>query len=204
MNAEMPNQPEPFAQELLDRLVDDELDIEARRRLLTELDRQPGGWRRCALSFLEAQAWQRHVQRTLNDPRRLPETEIAARQRAAWRRNLTGAAPWLATAACLVVGFYLGRDAHSWRQTDSRGAPQRWQGRVADVAGRTTSPDAVLLPDDWSPHSVLSPDLVRGFERLGARVRHQRGVVSAVRSDGSPVYVPYEDVEIVPARHGGY
>lgn len=42
---------------LLDRLVDGTLDLPAQRDLLTRLDQTPGGWRRCALAFLEAQAW---------------------------------------------------------------------------------------------------------------------------------------------------
>src|SRR5262245_23353512 len=54
----MESQPaEPIDQRLLDRLVDGELDAAGRRELLKALDDQPGGWRRCALAFLEAQAW---------------------------------------------------------------------------------------------------------------------------------------------------
>mgnify|MGYP007059380131 CR=1 FL=1 len=41
----------------IDRLVDNEIAEAARRALLVELDRRPQGWRRCALAFLEAQAW---------------------------------------------------------------------------------------------------------------------------------------------------
>jgi hypothetical protein len=40
-----------------DLLVDDELSEEERRDLLMSLEREPGGWRRCALAFLEAQSW---------------------------------------------------------------------------------------------------------------------------------------------------
>ena len=40
-----------------DRLVDDELSDTERRQLLASLDDEPGGWRCCALAFLEAQAW---------------------------------------------------------------------------------------------------------------------------------------------------
>ncbi len=42
-----------------DRLVDDELSDTERRQLLASLDDEPGGWRCCALAFLEAQAWRR-------------------------------------------------------------------------------------------------------------------------------------------------
>ncbi|MGD9126692.1 MAG: hypothetical protein PVH19_04865 [Planctomycetia bacterium] len=42
---------------IYDLLVDGELDDERRRTLLGSLDERPGGWRRCALAFLEAQSW---------------------------------------------------------------------------------------------------------------------------------------------------
>jgi hypothetical protein len=40
----------------LDRLVDGELSADEYRALVASLDEEPGGWRRCALAFLEAQA----------------------------------------------------------------------------------------------------------------------------------------------------
>ena len=42
---------------LLDRLVDGELADDERRELLLQLEKNPDGWRRCALAFLEAQTW---------------------------------------------------------------------------------------------------------------------------------------------------
>src|SRR5574340_373427 len=45
----------------LDQLVDDELGETERRDLLVKLDAEPDGWRRCALAFLEAQAWRRTI-----------------------------------------------------------------------------------------------------------------------------------------------
>lgn len=41
----------------LDRLVDGELTGDAYRACLKSLDEHPDGWKRCALAFLEAQAW---------------------------------------------------------------------------------------------------------------------------------------------------
>ncbi len=40
-----------------DRLVDGEATPAERRALLQQLDEQPDGWRRCALAFLQVQAW---------------------------------------------------------------------------------------------------------------------------------------------------
>lgn len=45
-----------------DRLVDGELTTDEYREMLTTLDEEPGGWRRCAMAFLEAQAWTWEIQ----------------------------------------------------------------------------------------------------------------------------------------------
>lgn len=45
----------------LDRLVDGELASDEYRALLATLDEEPDGWRRCAMAFLEAQAWRREL-----------------------------------------------------------------------------------------------------------------------------------------------
>ncbi len=44
-------------EKLLGRLVDGELSGEEYSRVVASLEEEPGGWRRCALGFLEAQAW---------------------------------------------------------------------------------------------------------------------------------------------------
>jgi hypothetical protein len=44
-----------------DRLVDGELSAEEYKVLLESLDDEPGGWRRCAMAFLEAQALRREL-----------------------------------------------------------------------------------------------------------------------------------------------
>ncbi len=53
---------------VLDRLVDGELGVDERRELLAALDDEPGGWRRCALAFLEAQAWRWQLGRMAGEP----------------------------------------------------------------------------------------------------------------------------------------
>ncbi len=42
---------------LCDRLVDNELSPAEQRELLAALEDEPGGWRRCALAFVEANVW---------------------------------------------------------------------------------------------------------------------------------------------------
>jgi hypothetical protein len=54
MTADDPND---ISDESLDGLVEGTLDDDRRRALLLALEADPEGWRRCALAFLEAQAW---------------------------------------------------------------------------------------------------------------------------------------------------
>jgi hypothetical protein len=49
--------PQSDATALIDRLVAGELTEVERRELLLSLESEPDGWRRCALAFLEDQAW---------------------------------------------------------------------------------------------------------------------------------------------------
>jgi hypothetical protein len=53
---------------MFDRLVDGELSSDERRELLQSLDTAPGGWRRCALAFLEAQSWGEGMRRIVREP----------------------------------------------------------------------------------------------------------------------------------------
>ena len=55
------NQNMPLDDFRFDRLVDGELSEEDRRELLAGLDDEVGGWRRCALAFLEAQCWKQSL-----------------------------------------------------------------------------------------------------------------------------------------------
>lgn len=110
-------------QQWLDKLVDGELDDAQRRKLLTELDTQPDGWRRCALAFLEAQAWKA----TLGSLVAAPRQDAAPRPKlsSSWRFG-----PWgsvLAAAASFLLAFGLGT---VWRGQALRPAVEQ----IADSA----------------------------------------------------------------------
>src|SRR5689334_12402860 len=87
---------------LIDRLVDGDLDSEARRALLLRLDAEPDGWRRCALAFLEAQCWRESLGPTAREAAPGPSAAI----RPARRRP--DPARWSAVAAGLLAAFVLG------------------------------------------------------------------------------------------------
>jgi hypothetical protein len=68
-----------FDPQILDRLVDGELADGERREVLQTLERQPDGWRQCALAFLEAQSWGEALTQLI----RQPDESSAARAGAA-------------------------------------------------------------------------------------------------------------------------
>jgi hypothetical protein len=94
--------------ELLDVLVDGELPDAQRRELLASLDRVPGGWRACALAFLEAQCWRQSLAETARGSAPQSELPVAARmRRAAWSRRVgTLAAMAASFLAALAIGWW--------------------------------------------------------------------------------------------------
>lgn len=120
--------PETADQELLDLLVDGELDAARRRELLLQLDSLPGGWRQCAVTFLEAQAWSSDLRGADQEPgggslrtssaapaRRLPvdrlrnwsilATSVVCAFVAGWISRPTPAAPVTASAVAPTVNI---------------------------------------------------------------------------------------------------
>ena len=101
----MTNEQLEVTDEWLDRLVDGELCEEEYRRVLTALDAQPDGWRRCAAAFLEAQAWGRELRVVRHELVATPGAALATsnpRAKAAWLPLI------LAIAASFLVAFGLG------------------------------------------------------------------------------------------------
>ena len=96
-----------------DRLVDGELSEAERRELLAGLDNEPGGWRRCALAFLEAQCW-KDAFRTLAGQQRpsAAVVQAAPRKRSAWLHRGEKA---MALAAMFLVALLLGSWLQQWR-----------------------------------------------------------------------------------------
>ena len=90
----------------LDQLVDGELSSQQRHEVLSALEQSDGGWRRCALAFLESQAWGKEFKQLAHEqrqprvkPKRIINTSSASTAR------------WLALAASLLVTFVLGWQA---------------------------------------------------------------------------------------------
>lgn len=90
----------------IDLLVDGELPESEQRSLLARLDETATGWRRCALAFLESQAWQDE----LNGNSAIPPSNGPSLNSLALRRFYPNnwARTLLAIAATFVAAFVLG------------------------------------------------------------------------------------------------
>ena len=94
-----------------DLLVDGELSEAQRRALLAGLDDEPGGWRRCAMAFLEAQALKQDFGSILQEPVERPTVGRVVRR----RRPLGYGTTLAAVAASFLVALFLGTQVSKWR-----------------------------------------------------------------------------------------
>ena len=139
----------------LDRLVDGELSAAEYGELVSALDTAPDGWKRCALAFLEAQAWggeMRAVRADLDRPPRLPSEPTTE---TTWRRPTWNG--YLAMAASLLMAFGLGYALP--------GRPAGWTGTRADLHFAAKSPPPPTAPAN-SPRSDLT--VMVGSDASGA------------------------------------
>jgi hypothetical protein len=134
------------AERVLDRLVDGELLPGERRELLAALDDEPGGWRRCALVFLESQTWRRQLSRAAAEPILAQRAGAVSKSRTK-KRALWGGG-FLALAASLAVAFLLGtRFSASGAGTGAMGIDGRnAAGAYAEQLPKAAPPDAVPPP----------------------------------------------------------
>jgi hypothetical protein len=101
-----------------DRLVDGELSEAERREFLASMDDEPGKWRKCALAFLEAQAWResfgeltwrRSKSSDLPTPPKPPVAVPLASPRSLKTKKPLGAmGTTLAMSACFLLALGLG------------------------------------------------------------------------------------------------
>jgi hypothetical protein len=202
-------------QRLFDLLVDGELAENERGELLAWCEREPDGWRRCALAFLEAQSWSKvlgGLTETTQRPaigQQSPTTTVARPDRF-WHERQWGT--MLAMAASVVLAFTLGvwvRNAGTGGQIVPLGQPVTSivgngasgadQGHLPGVAGDQ-------LDGDWlrMQPAAVPEDVRRAFERLGHQVEQQRRLVPYRLDDGRRIVVPVDQVEVRPVENRSY
>ncbi len=176
--------------EELDRLVDGELTHEERRALIARLEADPDGWRRCAVAFLEAQAWREAMGEMLA----APSAPIIAKRRRSHPlpRRLT-------FAAGLLAAFSAGWLAHH--------APSVSSPREIVVAPKDPAESGPLAQGDMSPEAAptmpiepppsLADAMVRTWERQGFQVERQERFASIEAGPGRTHTIPVQEVRLL-------
>ena len=217
---------------LLDRLVDGELSADERRDLLASLDDRSGGWRQCALAFLEAQAFNRQLRQLTRESQATVE-----RPRADGRRQCTRgrSVSWYVLAASVFVAFTLGlalrHDAFPLRGIATPSPfdqvattePQEHGARpevgpnnaltlwVRDASGRP-QPLHVPLVDARAMdpqlglqfRSAIPASMRDRLEQRGYQVESKQRYAPLWLENGRPMVVPVEDTRIVPVSQTVY
>ena len=160
-------------QGLLDRLVDGELDAVEQRQLLLLLESMPDGWRRCALAFLEAQAWEHECKSFCWDApaaskvppsvslpaQSAPASRAPARHKTGWGGRIASA---LGIAASFLIAFGLGLVWRAWDGVDRPGptgglasAPRPMEPNALPSVGQSESHSRRMTDDlQWATVSL--------------------------------------------------
>jgi hypothetical protein len=203
-----------------DQLVDGELGDNERRELLAGLDRQPGGWRRCALAFLEAQCWKQSFATTAREG--LLTTAGTKSLRPAQSRWSWHVGTMLAMAASFLAVFWIGSLVQKGR-LDRPTTPAGAIGQLASNAGG--SPQALSASKPWQMVTVSAPagstlrvpaaernnidqqwlqnlppampeDVLQAFNRTGHQIQQHRELVPIPLNDGRQMVVPVDQVDV--------
>ena len=139
----------------IDLLVDGELSDERRRKLLADLDVKPGGWRRCALAFLEDQCWRQTVGSATEDTKRQPTAPLSSPEhKTVERQRRRPGAVARATGVLMAMAasffFALGLGSMIWNadQSGHLGGPSGGSQQAAMFGATPTNPqDGQLVHD---------------------------------------------------------
>lgn len=208
------------------RLVDGELSPVEQCELLRSLDSQPDGWRRCALAFLEDQAWRQELTASQSRskmaaieaacPTTVVQTAVqqqlgsqrpgfVTRRPRGNRMSDDGWGKTLVLAATVLAAFLFGLTLPT---DQTRSLPPQSQitnaQPVAPVDDRRSQPYYVSDSDFWDRDSAVPLAVQESLRQRGTDVRRQRGLVPMQLPDGRRVTVPYEDVQLVPVRGTSY
>lgn len=185
----------------LDRLVDGELPAGEYRELLASLDEQPGGWRRCALAFLESQALARelgNVRQAMDlrdEPEQPARVEPALREPPRAPRSL-GPGVWksLAIAASFLAAFSLGVWGPQWLRPRTNAG--RVQQPVLDAAlAQPASTGIVDWRREMQPGAGLGQRQQASQPIGNVQLVVDRGSGKSTSAGSLPVYNAPADVE---------
>lgn len=208
----------PIDELVIMRLVDGEVTGAERMEILQRLEQQPGGWRECALAFLEDQVWK---QAMALPSASVADAEVVALPTAAVVRNESiHRFMNLGTIATLAAGLLLAFAAGTWmpkRGTGGDGGQPSMEIAEAPVpqskdtdpndprfsvaeAADGVSPLYVIDKEFWDHETSVPQDFQKRLESIGAKVERKRGLMPVRANDGREWIVPYEELDVVPVR----
>jgi surface antigen len=214
---------------VLDRLVDGELTELERQELLSALDDEPAGWRRCALAFLESQFWGNDL-KTFRDQPLTPVTPARSHTHL-WRQWPVA----LAMAASLAIAFFIGLALQGQFGGDSNTQQLAQDGNRstmdAQQLAHATAKDATkqnwttiqLTNDDGSVFDVKAFDAANGnlgwlfdatsavpadvlqqLQQRGHSIQRETELWPVQLKDGRRLIVPIEQVQVHYVSHESY
>ena len=204
--------------QLLDRLVADELTDDDRRALLTHLDASSDGWRRCSLAFLEDQVWRSALARPrVEVPKGVDRNSIPA-------RKMIQSARYVLAASLLATGLFAAyrvgvasverpgfvevaaaTDRSNWNQesTTKPGEPIGWVNLVNPADGESLPEQVPILAataanEQWMRQqpATISPYVRAQWERRGFLVEEHHRLVGLDLADGRRVAIPVDEVAL--------
>ena len=201
MNLPMTNQDD----RLLDLLVDGELPDAERRDLLLRFEREPDGWRRCALAFLEVHTW-REALSPLAGPAQKRQEPSSPPVRVGRNRVRLPSLRLTGLAAAFLLVFALGwafraRMARLDPGTPTLPRPQESAVLLPASPAPSASAPADLArqeqpgPRSRKPASVVDP-LIKRWEQQGFSAETQERLVSMALKDGRKLNLPIREVRV--------
>jgi hypothetical protein len=174
MSVTKPDETNPLDDEFIDRIVDGKLTPADLRAAIDRLDREPDGWKRCALAYLEAQCW-RESFRAMGDPARSPiecpplSMPDAARFRPGIRsRWLRGSIAAGVAAVSFALGW-LGHAARPWSTAQPTAIADR--SRSASPAPTQVESSPLIRSTAMEPSEDRPPQTHRELARAVMQLR---------------------------------
>jgi hypothetical protein len=184
----------------IDRLVDGELSDDERRALLAKLDAEPdsGGWRRCALAFLEAQAWREAFAPVAARALPVPAPVVAVRRPPRLAMIKTPAALAASVLLAFSVGWFSRGDAGPRVVRVAPAAAPAPAPVLSDMPSQSIPTSALATAETSAPtpRSPLPNPIVRRLESRGYQVNRREGVVAVETQDGRRMAVPVAEVRL--------
>jgi len=193
--------PEPLPGGALDRLVDGSLPDAERRTLLLRLDNEPDGWRRCALAFLEAQAWREAFAPLAISAASVP-APTTLRVAASASKPSRIAARWTALAAGLMAAFALGWTLKYVEPLETPSTLVRATPPAPANPTATAPFEAVALKDknqsapEAGASNRLVEEVVKTWVQSGYSAERQNTHVTVTFQDGSELEVPAQEIRL--------